>query len=150
MARFTTDIDVALPAAEVFAYLADFSNAQDWDPGVATAVRLDDGPVTVGSRFALDLAVGSSTQRWTYVTEVHEVPTRVRFATSGRFAEGADDIGVVARGDGACTIEWDARFGFTGLGRLIDPLFQLAFNRIAGKAVDGLRRKMRELESAAA
>lgn len=150
MARYTTTIPVALPAEQVFAYLEDFSNAKEWDPGVAAAKRLDEGPIGVGARFGLELQVGRSTQRWTYVTEVHEAPRRVRFATTGKWAEGADDIGVVARGDDACTIEWDARFGFTGVGRLLDPLFQLAFDRIAGKAVDGLRAKMRELETAAA
>jgi len=151
LARFTTTIDVERPAAEVFAYLEDFSNADEWDPGVAEARRLDDGPVTVGSRFELHLQVGSRTQRWVYTTSEHDAPTRVVFETSSKYAEGRDAIGVVPRGDAACTIQWEATFGFTSLlGRLVDPAFQLVFNRIAGKAVDGLRERMARMEREAA
>lgn len=150
MARYTTDIEVDAPAETVFAYLEDFTNAADWDPGVAAAERLDDGPIGVGSRFALDLVVAGRTQRWVYEVERHQAPTRVTFATRTDRATGIDDITVTPTADG-CTVGWDASFRFTGLlGRVVDPLFDRVFQRVARKAVDGLRPALAGLAREAA
>ena len=35
--RYAREIEVPMPADETFAYLADFANAAEWDPGVADA-----------------------------------------------------------------------------------------------------------------
>jgi hypothetical protein len=39
MARYVTTISSTLPAEEAFAYMADFSNAGEWDPSVDEASR---------------------------------------------------------------------------------------------------------------
>ena len=57
MARYTTEFDVETSPATVFAFLEDFTNAADWDPGVASAERLDGGTIAKGSRFGLDLSL---------------------------------------------------------------------------------------------
>lgn len=43
--RLRKEIVVFRPAAEAFRYLAEFENAAEWDPGIAEATRLTDGPV---------------------------------------------------------------------------------------------------------
>ena len=53
MARYVATADSPRPRAEVFDYLKDFSNAAEWDPGVAEARRLDGGEIRVGSEFLL-------------------------------------------------------------------------------------------------
>ena len=142
MARYTTTIETSASPEEAFALLEDFSNAEDWDPGVAAAERLDDGPITTGSRFGLDLRVGRSTQRWVYTVEVHDAPRRVTFVTRSGRAVGIDAVTVVPTAAGA-RVDWDATFRFTGLvGAIVDPAFQLVFDRLAGRAVDGLRRAL--------
>ncbi len=139
MARYTAEIEVDARAETAFAYLQDFTNAAAWDPGVAAAERLDDGPIRVGSRFALDLLVAGRTQRWVYEVERHQAPDRVTFATRTDRATGIDDVTVTPTATG-CTVRWDATFRFAGLlGRLVDPVFDRVFQRIAGRAVDGLR-----------
>lgn len=140
MARYTTEIEVDAPPPVVFAYLEDFTNGADWDPGVEAAQRLDDGPIGVGTRFALDLLVAGRTQRWVYEVERHDPAGRVTFATRTRRATGIDDVTIVPRGDGGSRVTWDASFRFSGLlGAVVDPVFGLVFQRIAGKAVAGLR-----------
>lgn len=140
MARYTAEIEVDAPAETVFAFLEDFTNAAGWDPGVAAAERVDDGPIEAGSRFALDLLVAGRIQRWVYTVERHEAPSRVTFATRTARATGIDDVTVRATPDGGSHVTWDATFRFSGvLGTLVDPLFHLVFQRIAGKAVAGLR-----------
>ena len=53
MARYHATVESRCSAAETFGYLATFSNAAEWDPGVLAAEQLDPGPVRVGSRFRL-------------------------------------------------------------------------------------------------
>ena len=140
MARYTTEFDVETSPETVFAYLEDFTNGPDWDPGIADAERLDDGPIGVGSRFALDLRVAGRTQRWVYEVEEHEPHRRVTFATRTSRATGIDRVVIEPQPDGGSRVTWDATFTFAGtLGSLIDPAFGLVFHRIASKAVDGLR-----------
>src|SRR5690349_4081742 len=59
-------VDTRLPIDEAFAFLADFSNAAIWDPGTATAERIDDGPIGVGSRFALGVRMAGSVRPMVY------------------------------------------------------------------------------------
>lgn len=146
MARYTANLDVDASPETVFAFLEDFTNARDWDPGVKDAERLDTGPIGVGSRFGLDLLIGGATQRWTYEVERHEAPTRVTFATRTSRATGIDDVTVVPTSDGGSRVTWDASFRFNGIiGALVDPVFGLVFDRIAGKAVAGLETALAAL-----
>lgn len=140
MARYTTSFDVETSPETVFAFLEDFTNAADWDPGVAAAERLDEGPIGMGSRFGLDLLVAGRTQRWVYEVEAHEPTTSVTFATRTNRATGIDRVSIAPTGDGGSHVTWDAEFTFSGtLGRIIDPAFHLVFQRIGSKAVSGLR-----------
>lgn len=139
MARYRTQIDVAADPATVFAFLEDFTNAADWDAGVASAERLDEGPIGLGSRFGLDLLVAGRTQRWVYEVEEHDAPRTVTFVTRKPTATGIDAVTVEPTEDGV-RVTWDATFRFNGLlGTLADPVFDLVFQRIARKAVRGLR-----------
>src|SRR5436853_323336 len=47
--RYAREIEVATPPGETFAYLADFTYAAEWDPGVAEARRLTPDPTTVAT-----------------------------------------------------------------------------------------------------
>ena len=53
MARYQATISSPRPPADTFGYLATFSNAAEWDPGVLSAEQLDSGPVGPGTRFRL-------------------------------------------------------------------------------------------------
>ena len=148
MATYHATIESPAAPETAFAFLADFTNAEDWDPGVASADRLDDGPIRVGSRFGLQLLVAGREQRWVYEVEVHDPPRRVTFVTRSGRAVGIDAVTVVPT-DAGCRVEWDATFRFTGvLGALADPVFGLVFDRIAGKAVAGLRTALQDLPPA--
>ena len=53
MARYVATVPSSKPADETFAYLADFTSTQEWDPGVLRGKRLDDGEIGIGSRFEI-------------------------------------------------------------------------------------------------
>ena len=50
MARYVDAIDLPVPIADAFDYLADFSHTAEWDPGVESAERLTPGPLARGPR----------------------------------------------------------------------------------------------------
>src|SRR6476659_9042211 len=81
-------IDTVLPIDETFAYVADFANSQTWDPGVATAARLDAGAIGLGSRFRL----GSRVAPMDYRISVFEPTERVILVGAGSGVSAVDEI----------------------------------------------------------
>ena len=53
MARYHAAVESRRSATETSGYLATFSNAAEWDPGVLAGQQLDPGPADAGSRFRL-------------------------------------------------------------------------------------------------
>ena len=49
MTETTRTFSVTPPPEQVLEYLADFSHAEEWDPGTVSCTRQDSGPVQVGS-----------------------------------------------------------------------------------------------------
>lgn len=149
MPRFTTSFTVDLPVDAVFSYLADFTNLAEWDPAVRDATRVrGDGP-GVGDRVRLAFGIGPATVGLDYTTTVHDRPHHVAFEPDARLVRGVDDIRLSAVGDGATRVQWRAVFGFAGPGRLVDPVLGPGFQRVAERAVDGLRARLDELAAAA-
>jgi dehydrogenase/reductase SDR family protein 12 len=150
VARITETLEVALPADSVFEYLARFDHTAEWDPGIESAERIDDGPVGVGSRFLLHADIGPTSTALTYEVVRHEPPYRVTLRTVGTFVSGEDDIRIEPVGDGHCRVTWDARFGFRGpIGALVDPLLRPGFRAVGRRAVAGLDERLSELAAAA-
>ena len=128
MARFVTTIPCVWPAADAFAYLAAFENAAEWDPSVTEARRDGDG-FHVVARF------GPRDVPLRYVTVVSDPPRRVVLEARRPSFVSRDTITVA---DG--TVTYDAALEFSGIGRLADPLMQLAFDRVGRKAEASLVR----------
>jgi hypothetical protein len=137
MARYATTIPSALPPAEAFAYLADFSNARFWDPSVSRARRDGDGPVGLGSTFPVVARFAGRDVELTYTIVTHEPPARVVLEARRGFVS-RDTITVEAAGGGGSLVQYEAVLAFTGLGRLAEPLMQFVFNRVGAKAKAGL------------
>ncbi len=139
MARYTTTIRSSLSPTEALARLADFSSAAEWDPGVASARRLDEGPAHVGSRVALVARVGRRSVPLTYeVVELVE-GERVVHAAEARLYRSLDTITIAPHGDGAL-VTYDARLEGRGGFALAEPLLALALRRIGDRARAGLER----------
>ena len=61
-------------------------------PGVATARRIDDGPVGVGARYELGVRMGGRVAPMEYRITVLEPPNRVVLVGSGSNVAAVDDI----------------------------------------------------------
>lgn len=138
MARIAETLRVPSAPEDAFDLVADFTSTTDWDPQIRSARRLDDGPIGVGSRFEVKLALGPTEVPLTYEITRYERPDRVVLTTVGTLHRGEDDVRFRAV-DGGTEVVWGAEFALRGPGgKLIDPLLGVGFRRAARGAVDGL------------
>lgn len=123
----------------VIDYLADFTHAEEWDPGTESCTRLDSGPIQVGSRFHNESKIaGVSTEL------VYELVTldadKVVLRGENDSATSTDTITVTPK-DGGSEITYEAVIEAKGVGKLAEPLMKLVFERIGSET----EKKMTEV-----
>ena len=137
MARYHANVESRSSAAETFGYLAAFSNAAEWDPGVLAGEQLDAGPVGAGTRFRLVVPFLGARMALTYEV-ISFVPGReVLLAAANALLRSTDRIVVTSTADGS-TVSYDAEVRPRGLLRVLDPLLRLGFRAVAERAAAGL------------
>lgn len=138
MARYVTTIESRLPPEQAFAYMADFSNARLWDPSVSAAKRVDEGPIGNGSSFDLVARFAGRDMPLRYTVAAYEHPIRVVLEAQRPGFVSRDTITVEPAEHGS-SVHYDALLSFGGLGRLLDPVMQLIFNRVGKRATAGMQ-----------
>lgn len=137
MPSITRTFTTSAPPESVHAYLADFRNAEAWDPGTKSCERTGgDGGVgttyrNVSSFLGREVVV-------TYTTAELAPPTRVHLRGTNDQFEGHDIFGIRASGTGS-EVTYTAQMTFSGLSRLASPLVQAYLPILARKTVDQLR-----------
>jgi carbon monoxide dehydrogenase subunit G len=131
-------IDTTLSRAEAFAFVADFANAQHWDPGVATSERVDAGPVALGTRYRLGVRMAGRVAAMEYRITAFDPPHRVVLDGAGSGVVAVDDIRFEATPTGT-RIDYVADIRLRGLLRLLAPFTGGAFATIARNARDGMQ-----------
>jgi len=143
MARYVTTIDSPRSRDDVFAYLSDFSNAAEWDPGVVAAERLGgEGPVATGTSFRLVARAMGRDTPLTYRVIAIDPPASVTFRAESNVLVSLDTITFAEREGGGTRVRYDADLRLKGPLRLADPALRLVFGRIGDRARDGLRRTL--------
>jgi carbon monoxide dehydrogenase subunit G len=149
MAVLRERIDSRLGREDAFAFIADFANAERWDPGVASSVRVGDGPVGVGTRYRLGIRMGGRVAPMEYEITTFQPPHRVVLAGRGSGVTAVDEISFNATATGSA-IDYVADIRLGGPMRLLEPFARGAFRRIAENARAGMQRTLDELAVAAA
>lgn len=139
MPRYRTVITSSWSVEDSFGYLSDFSSAAEWDPGVQSARRVDEGEVGVGSAFDLTVRVAGRPTVLRYVVTEIEPGRRVTFLASTRRMVSRDTLSFEPRGAGS-SVTYDAHLSLTGWAALATPLLTVAFRRIGDRARDSLAR----------
>ncbi len=137
MARYQAAVQSRWPAAETFAYLATFSNAVDWDPGVLAGEQLDPGPVAVGTRFRLVVSFAGRRMPLTYRITGYQPGREVMLAVTSGLLNATDKI-VVTGGPGGSAVSYQAEVRLRGPLRVLDPLLRPRFRAVADRAAAGL------------
>ena len=140
-------INTALPLERAFAFIADFANAEQWDPGVATSARLNPGPVGIGARYQLGVRKRGRVAPMAYEITAYEPSQRVVLTGAGSGVAAVDDIRFEATPTGT-RIDYVADIRLTGLMRLAAPFAGGAFGKIARDARDGMERALDQLAAA--
>ena len=141
MARYHAAVESRSSARETFGYLATFSNAAEWDPGVLGGEQLDPGPVRSESRFRL--VVPFPGVRMPVTCEVIRfVPDRaVLLPAANGVLRSADRIVVTGAADGSA-VSYAAEVRLRGPLRVLDPILRPGFRGVAGRAAAGLARAL--------
>jgi dehydrogenase/reductase SDR family protein 12 len=137
MIRLRETIEVARPIDEVFAYVSNFGNAAQWDPGVAQSLRPGSGPIGVGTVFELRVRFGPRSIPMQYAIREFDRPRRVLLEGKSDSVHALDDIGFVATPRGT-RITYTADISLLGASRIVEPLLQGALDRVGRNAVRGL------------
>jgi hypothetical protein len=124
---------------QVMAYVADFSNTEEWDPGIVAASRTSDGPVIVGSTFHLVARFGGRDLDTRYRVTEHEPGERILLVGGTSNFTSTDVITATDVADGVRVV-YRATFGLSGIMRFAEPFLKGSFNRLADDAVAGLKR----------
>jgi hypothetical protein len=140
MATYRAVVQSPQSPEQAFDYLANFENVTLWDENTVSSDCLGDEPGTAGARYRVVTRFGSRSMTLTYETIEFERPERVVFRTSTSMATIEDTITITPGSDGdGSTVEYVARIGLHGLGRLLDPVFSVIFKRVGDRAASGLR-----------
>jgi carbon monoxide dehydrogenase subunit G len=137
--RVGRTIETACGRETAFDFVADFSTTQEWDPGIPSARRVDDGPLGLGSRFELVSRFGSTEQTIVYEITAFDRPNSVTFVGEGSKFAGTDVISFAPREGGGTTVRYVADLGLKGLASVAMPFIKGRLDEMSDRAVAGLR-----------
>jgi carbon monoxide dehydrogenase subunit G len=143
MPRLHETIETSLPAEDAFAYIADFANSKVWDPGVATAERIDPGPVGLGARYNVGVLLRGKVSPMEYRITTYEPSTRVILTGEGSNVSAVDEIRFEAIPTGT-RIDYTADINLGGWMRLVAPFAGGAFEKLAKDALGGMKKTLDE------
>ncbi|MFT4613319.1 MAG: dehydrogenase/reductase SDR family protein 12 [Bacteroidia bacterium] len=133
-------IDVSRPVAEAFDYVAEFANIQEWDPAVAHASKLTDGPVGVGTEFEVVMSAGFALRYTVVELEQNE---RLLMSVTSRFFDAREEI--LFQGNGRqCTIRYIAQFEFRQPISAVASIWPQGMDKVGKSAVQGLQSALND------
>ncbi|HEX6231082.1 MAG TPA: SRPBCC family protein [Actinomycetota bacterium] len=142
MTKLREELEVDRPIDEVFAFVGDFANAEDWDPGVEESELLTDGPVDVGTRYRVVAVFNGRRLPIGYRVTEWDPPRRVVLEGVGSTFRGVDEIAFDPTPSGGTRITYQADLRLRGPLRLFEPLMRKRFEQTGREAMVGMRRAL--------
>jgi len=141
MAHYVARIRSPRSIDEAFAYMADLTNFQQWDPGVISAVQVDGEGPGAGASFDVEVKGFPRPLTLRYHLMTFDAPHRVVARAQSKALTSLDTITVSADGSGSI-VTYEADLTLNGPLAIADPLVKLVFTRIGDRAAAGLRRAL--------
>ena len=142
MATYRATVNSPMSVEEVFEFLADFSNAPEWDENTKTSVLKSGDPYSVGATYEVVTAFAGRDLTLTYETVEIERPNRVVLRSGTGMAEIEDVMTFQPSGDGT-VVTYEANILPKPLAKIFDPVFALIFKRVGDRAVESLRAALK-------
>ncbi len=136
--RLDETIELSRPVHEVFAYVSDFSRAEEWDPAVSRVEKLTSGPPEAGAEYRVDLKAGFSIH---YAVVEFVNNERILMDASSTFFTAREEIFFDPASSGT-TLRYVADFDFPAPFAAFHRLFPGVMNRIGKSAMAGLKRAL--------
>jgi dehydrogenase/reductase SDR family protein 12 len=138
MVLLEQELEVSRSLDETFAFVGDFANTKRWDPGVAQAEKVTDGPIGVGTRYRLRVLFNGRELPMTYEVTAWDPPNHVVLKGEGSTVRATDEIRFEAIGTGT-RISYRADVRLRGPLALAEPLFRRRFEETGKKAMAGMK-----------
>ena len=137
MPSITRTFTTSAPPEAAHAYLAEFRNAEAWDPGTKTCERTG-GDGGVGTTYRNVSSFLGREVEITYTTVELAPPARVHLRGTNEQFEGHDIFEIRASGRGS-EVTYRADMAFSGLAKIVSPVVAAYLPVLAKKTVDELR-----------
>lgn len=139
----TRTVETSASPDAVFAYLSDFTNTTQWDPGtVDTTLVSGDGGVGTVYRNVSEFN-GRKTEL-TYTVVQHNAPTLFVLEGTNKTVDATDRMEIAPHGTGS-KVTYSANFKFKGIVKLAVPFLGGAFKKLGDEAEEGLRDALAKL-----
>jgi uncharacterized protein YndB with AHSA1/START domain len=145
MPRITRTITTDGSRDAVFAYLADFSHAAQWDPGTEKSTpRHPDGP-SLGQVYDLIVTWGNRTLPMVYETTELVHGERVTFVGDGSTTRAVDTLTFTDLPDGGTEVTYVADITLKWPYRVAEPFLGKKFTELGDEAEESLTRVLASL-----
>lgn len=113
---------------KVVEYLSDFSHAEEWDPGTEKCVRVDDGPVRVGSSWHNESKIAGVSTELTYTLTTLTADTIV-LVGENKTATSTETMEVKPDGSGT-ELTYTNEIELHGAAKIGAPAMKLVFEKV--------------------
>jgi len=132
---------VSRPIAQVFDYLADFSQIADWDPSVLSAKKISSGAIQQGTKFDLLLKSAGRKLPMAYELIDYQPYHSLTFLGKANGFTATDRISFQAIND-STQITWQADLEFTGLLQYFIPIMRNSLLKLGKESMAGLAQAL--------
>jgi carbon monoxide dehydrogenase subunit G len=141
--KLQRSVETTAPPAAVFAYLSDFTNTNEWDPGTVNTERVS-GDGGVGTKYHNTSKFMGRETELTYEVVEHQPDQLFALRGENKSVIANDSMQIEPQGAGS-RVTYTAGFEFKGLGKFVAPLLQPALKKLGDEAQSGLRDALAKL-----
>jgi carbon monoxide dehydrogenase subunit G len=141
--KLQRSVETAASPATVFAYLSDFTNTNEWDPGTVRTERVS-GDGGVGTTYHNTSSFMGRETELTYEVVTHQPDSTFALRGENTSVIAHDTMEIAPLGEGS-RVTYTADFEFKGVGRLVAPLLKPALKKLGDEAETGLRDALAKL-----
>lgn len=145
MVRLEQTVTLDRRIHDVFQYVGDFENVEQWDPGVSESKKVKPGPVDVGTVYSVVVKSGPLRIPMRYTVTEYAPPNKVVLEGKGKRITALDSITFEERPNGT-EVTYTADLSFSGPLASAEPMMKGMLDRVGRKAVAGLEAAFTEGE----
>jgi carbon monoxide dehydrogenase subunit G len=141
--KLQRSVETTARPATVFAYLSDFTNTNEWDPGTVKTEKVS-GDGGVGTTYHNTSSFMGRETELTYEVVQHRPDSLFALRGENSSVVANDSMEIAPLGEGS-KVTYTADFEFKGLGKLVAPLLKPALKKLGDEAETGLRDALAKL-----